>query len=118
MNHYSHFYKYTLLFFVIIILFIIVSCSEKEEVPEVIVEETVEFDKYNFPVDSFDVTEGQVKRNETLAEILVNSGIGYTLATEIYEKAKPVFDFRKIQPGKNYQIYKEFDSLATFSGFF
>lgn len=118
MNQQLQYLKYNLFFTIFIIAILTIQCSDTENIDsEIIIEETIEFDNYEFPVDSFEVFNGQVKKNETLAEILVNAGVEYTLATKIYNESKPMFDFRKIQPSKNYAVYKEFDSLSSFHGF-
>ncbi len=48
---------------------------------------------------------------------MIENNFDYNLATEIYNKTKPKFDFRKIRPNKNYSIYTTNDSLAKFYAF-
>ncbi len=77
----------------------------------------VNIDKYGFLVDSLEVISGKVKKNETLADILFSKGVDYNLITKIFNETKPHFDFKKIRPGKTYQIYKTKDSLNSFYAF-
>lgn len=101
---------------IILLSFFIISCSEEEqkEIPKV---EIINYDKFGFVADSFNVVEGKIKKNETLADILIENGSDYELITEIFNKAKPKFDFRKIRPNKNYSVYTTNDSLNNFHAF-
>ena len=103
---------------IILLSVFIISCSDEEQkvIPQV---EKIDYDKFGFIRDSFNVVKGKIKKNETLADILIGSGIGidYNLITDIYNKAKPKFDFRKIRPNKNFYVYTTNDSLAKFHAF-
>ena len=103
-------------FFLSLFVLILTNCSEdkKEEIVKI---DKINYDRFGFIADSFSVVKGTVKKNETLAEILTSNNIGYSLATEIFTKSKPIFDFRKIRPNKNYSIYTSADSLNTFYAF-
>lgn len=91
------------------------SSSEQETLP--VEEEPIILDNFGFIADSFYVEEGTVNKNMTLADILIPHDIDYALITNIFESAKPKFDFRNIQPNKKYYIYKNRDSLNTFNSF-
>jgi len=82
-----------------------------------IVEEEIIYDRYGFIADSFVVEKGTIKKNETLADILIKSNIDYQLITQIFDESKPIFNFKKIQPKKNYVVYKNQDSLNSFYAF-
>lgn len=103
--------------YLIIILFSIISCSkiEKQEKKSPVVK--LEYDKFGILADSFNVLKGTIRKNETLAEILTKADIDYNLITKIYNKSKPVFDFKKIRPNNNYSIYSLRDSLNSFYAF-
>lgn len=101
----------------LIIFLALSSCSSEIKNETVEFEPEIIYDKFGYEVDSFFVESGSVKKNETLADILVNSDIDYNLITNIYNKSKPIFDFKKIRPQRNYFIYKAKDSLKTFFAF-
>jgi len=103
----------------IILAFIsIISCNQnkkvqKEEVrmvPDTIAPPAPMF-KYGLPVDSFSVTEGVVKSNQYLSQILNAYGVGMGTIDQVAKKSKPVFDVRKIRSGQNYTIFQTPDSL-------
>jgi murein DD-endopeptidase MepM/ murein hydrolase activator NlpD len=98
----------------IIILFIS-SCSKEKITPVDL--PTPDYDKFGFIRDSLEVISGKIKKNETLADILFETGIGYNTITKIYNDAKPLFDFKKIRPGRNYKIYKTADTLSSLHAF-
>lgn len=102
----------------IFILFILSNCSGTNNQQSFSpIEEKIVLDNFGFAVDSFDVEKGTVEKNETLADIMIASDIDYLLITKIFDQAKPIFDFRKIQPKKNYYIYKNRDSLNSINAF-
>lgn len=67
--------------------------------------------KYGLPVDSFLVTDGTVKSNQYLSQILNVYGVGMGTIDQIARKSKPVFDVRKIKSGQNYTIFQTSDSI-------
>lgn len=101
---------------IIILSFLILSCGREEiqKIPEV---EKINYDRFGFIADSFNVVKGTIKKNETLADILIANGLDYNLVAEIYYKTKPQFDFKKIRPNKSYSIYTTDDSLSNFYAF-
>jgi murein DD-endopeptidase MepM/ murein hydrolase activator NlpD len=101
---------------IIALSFFIISCGseKKTEIPKVV---EINYDRYGFIADSFNVVKGTIKKNETLADILVENNLDYNLVTEIYNKAKPQFDFKKIRPNKNYSVYTTNDTLSKFYAF-
>lgn len=104
--------------FSLFLLFFFAKCSGSNQEESLIpLEEKVELDNFGFIADSFDVEKGVVEKNETLADIMMSSDIDYLLITKIFDKSKPTFDFRKIQPKKTYYIYKNSDSLNSLHAF-
>lgn len=69
--------------------------------------------KYGFPVDNFQLEEFKVKRNQTLSVILDKQGVSSKLIYEIAQKAKKVFNVRKIKSGRKYTMLFTKDSLKT-----
>ncbi|MFZ1288989.1 MAG: peptidoglycan DD-metalloendopeptidase family protein [Melioribacteraceae bacterium] len=107
----------SVLYFLFFILFL--NCSEIDEKnsPQNISEINIEYDRFGFPIDSFNVVKGEVKRNQFLADILIPNNISLQRITEIYDKAKTYFDFRKIQPGNKFRFYTNQDSSGSISTF-
>ncbi len=104
--------------FSLFLFFILTKCSSTSQEESLIpIEEKVDLDNFGFIVDSFDVEKGTVEKNETLADIMMPSDIDYLLITKIFDKSKPTFDFRKIQPKKKYYVYKNRDSLNSLHAF-
>lgn len=67
--------------------------------------------KYGLPVDSFSVTDGVVKSNQYLSQILNAYGVGMGTIDQVARNSRPVFDVRKIRSGQNYTIFQTPDSL-------
>ncbi len=67
--------------------------------------------KYGLPVDSFIVTEGIVRSNQYLSQILNENGVGMGTIDMIARKSKSIFDVRKIRSGQPYTIFQNTDSL-------
>lgn len=66
--------------------------------------------KYGIPVDEYDVDYGIVQPNRNLSYILSNHGVSLRTVHELSEKAKDVFDVRKIRSGQAYAVFSLPDS--------
>lgn len=60
---------------------------------------------YGIPIDSFNVVQGQIKRNQSLSDILPEYGIGYATIDIIGRKWDTVFDVRKIRTGNSWTVF-------------
>ncbi len=69
--------------------------------------------KFGLPVDSFNVIENTVQRNEFLASILQPYHVDHQTIMLLAQKSKSVFDVRKIATGKDYTIFTTKDSMPT-----
>ncbi|MGZ2371321.1 peptidoglycan DD-metalloendopeptidase family protein [Ancylomarina sp. YFZ004] len=69
--------------------------------------------KYGFPIDNFELEEYKVKRNQTLSVILDKHNVTSKLIYDIAQKAKKVFNVRKIKSGRKYTMLFTKDSLKT-----
>ncbi|HKK42298.1 MAG TPA: peptidoglycan DD-metalloendopeptidase family protein [Bacteroidales bacterium] len=67
---------------------------------------------YGIPIDSFDQVTGHIKRNAFLSEILLEHGVSMQEIDEMTRNSRDVFDVRKIQPGKNYILFCDRDSIG------
>ena len=68
---------------------------------------------YGIPVDSFDIIEGKIRRNQFLADILTKQGVPYPKIQSIIDNYSNTFDFRKVKRGNKYVFFTEKDSLQT-----
>jgi len=68
---------------------------------------------YGIVIDSMQVTEGKVKRNQYLSEILTAYNVPYQKIHELSIASKSVFDVRKIAAHKKYTVISHPDSLLT-----
>lgn len=66
---------------------------------------------YGICIDSLDVKEGNVKKNEFLANILSREGVNYGVIDNIGRNQKSVFDVRKIKVGNKYVFLMTRDSI-------
>ena len=68
---------------------------------------------YGICIDSLDVIEGNVKKNEFLANILSREGVSQQTIHNIDRNKRKVFDVRKIKVGNKYAFLKTRDSIPT-----
>lgn len=68
---------------------------------------------YGICVDSLDIEENVVKKNEFLANIMLKKNIDYRTITYIEHHCKDIFDVRKIKPGQKYTFLITHDSIPT-----
>ena len=66
---------------------------------------------YGICIDSLDVKEGQVQKNEFLANILSREGVSYNTVDFIGRNQKDIFDVRKIRVGNKYTFLLSRDSI-------
>jgi len=111
--------KYSIVLLFIIISLSILSCSPQTETNQAAnsIDTVNRFDEFGIQKDSFTVAKLTVKRNETLADILLKYNVTYKTISEIAASAKPKFDVRKIRAGNNYDIYISKDSLEVLKYF-
>ena len=98
--------------------FLFFSCNEKPNqlTTNLIKQDTVIIQVetlYGIPVDTFDVIEGKVKRNQFLADILSRQGVQYPKIQSIVDNYSDTFDFRKVKRGNKYLFFTEKDSMQT-----
>lgn len=60
--------------------------------------------KYGFAIDTFVVTEGIIKNNQFLADILIPHHVGMADIERLVQKTKEVFSFTKLRVDKPYTI--------------
>ena len=66
---------------------------------------------YGIAVDSLNVIQGKVKRNEFLADILLKYGVNYGAIDYIARNTKDTFDVRKFRRGNTYTVIQTKDSV-------
>ncbi|MGL5681555.1 MAG: peptidoglycan DD-metalloendopeptidase family protein [Marinifilaceae bacterium] len=92
-------------------------CEEKsEELDEIAVIDSTELRevvyKYGLPVDNYNVNYGVVKKGQSLSTILSAHGLSMGEIHDLNQKAKDVFDSRKIKLGQDYAVFLPQDSLT------
>ena len=97
----------------LILLLLLVSCGSNPQ--KTIDAEAVKEPKflYGICIDSLDVVEGRVQRNEFLANILQKQGVSYNTVNCIDRNRRNVFDVRKIKVGNKYVFLTTRDSVPT-----
>jgi murein DD-endopeptidase MepM/ murein hydrolase activator NlpD len=97
---------------VVILLVLSRSKPEREpvegKVPEVILAPKL---KFGLPVDSFFITEGKIKRNQNLSDILTQYGVGLGTIDKLARSSRDSFDVRKIKAGQTYFVFQSPDSM-------
>lgn len=67
--------------------------------------------RYGIPIDSFNMEDYTVKKNQNLSEILLARGISYARIDELARESKAVFDVRKIKAGRPCTFFYTTDTL-------
>lgn len=113
--------KSVLYFFLLLILSSPAFFACKEKASQ-FVEETTQQDtivsapiieRFGIALDSYDITEGKIRRNQTLAVILSKLKVPYQKIQTIIDNSGDTFDFRKVKMGNKYFVFSEKDSLKT-----
>ncbi|RIJ34003.1 M23 family metallopeptidase [Pontibacter oryzae] len=68
---------------------------------------------YGIATDSLEIVEGIVERGEVLSQILASYNVDATTVHNLAQKAKDVFNVRRIASGRNYMVLHERDSAQT-----
>ncbi|WP_262245453.1 M23 family metallopeptidase [Parapedobacter soli] len=94
------------------------SFDTSPEQPQAIAEATAEVENsellYGLSIGGFDIETETVKRNEFLSDILQRYQIDLPTISTVAEKAKPVFDVRKIAAGQEYTVFKDKSGKAHY----
>lgn len=96
---------------------------DAEKAVEVIAADSTEFIPpppqmlFGINIDSMEVEEGIIKRNENLSEILSRYNISAQTIAKISSLPRDTFDVRRLQAQKSYTIIHNMDSLKTAKAF-
>ncbi|MCF8347992.1 MAG: peptidoglycan DD-metalloendopeptidase family protein [Bacteroidales bacterium] len=66
---------------------------------------------FGIVVDSLDVIEATVKKNEFLADILLRHGVDYSTIDQLARATRDTFDVRRIRAGNSYSVILTRDSV-------
>ena len=102
------------IFLPLIISILLISCGEKkpELIPAVIVKEKI-IKQFGFTLNNYTVKRDTVKSGDSFGSILEDNNLFYPQIYNIVQKAKKVFDVRRINIGKPYSVLFSKDSLKT-----
>ena len=101
------------IFLIFIISVLLISCGEKtpELKPEIVKEKIIK--QFGFTLNDYTVKRDTVKSGDSFGSILEENNLFYPQIYNIVQKAKKVFDVRRINIGKPYSILFSKDSLET-----
>lgn len=102
------------IFITLIISILLISCGEKkpELIPAEIVKEKI-VKQFGFTLNNYTVKRDTVKSGDSFGSILEDNNLFYPQIYNIVQKAKKVFDVRRINIGKPYSVLFSKDSLKT-----
>ena len=97
---------------------IIISCKQNSQPVEPVADEPVEVlpqpvYRWGVNVDSLDIVDGTIGRNEMLSNILFKYGVSAQTIHYLDRSSDSTWSVRKIQSGKPYHIIRDRDSIAT-----
>ena len=103
---------------IVLLSLIIISCddsleNENNDLVENIDTVSVNINEFGIVVDSLNEYSDVIKKNQTLADILLPFNVDYNTITSMVAESKDVFDLRKINAGKDYFVYTKNDSTET-----
>ncbi len=88
------------------------SDSAEPEIEDIIADNKPEL-QFGIEVDSFQVLEGRVQRNQTLSQILSGYNISASVIHQIAGFSRELFDVRRIRQGNNYKVFLSNDSIKS-----
>ena len=98
----------------LIALLVFISCKEKEQIPEIVVEEKpADIYEFGFNLNDFVVKRDTIRSGDSFGAILDRYKIEYPKIFSIAEKARDTFDIRRLQIGKPYTLLCSKDSLES-----
>lgn len=77
------------------------------------VDSSASYDNYGFRVDNMEVSEGEVRRNESLYLILDGLGFSRSEIYRITSQAEDHIDFSDFKPGQDYRVYSRLPGSAS-----
>lgn len=105
------------------LLFLTFSCSEGEESIEQLEPQDVSIQaeevpkRYGIEEKAYKIHEGTIKKNQFLADILLDYGVPYGDIAALEGASKDVHDVRKLKAGDNYAVFTNRDSTEKASFF-
>ena len=102
------------LFIIILALaFILINIKQKNKGNEnnIVIEPVQPKYEYGILVDSLNVTKSVVQKGQTFGEILYANHIDHQEIAEIVNQSKDIFDFRRVNTGKEYTVICTQDSI-------
>lgn len=75
------------------------------------VQKVASMDQFGVEPGRFAVEIETIQRGDTFSDLLAPYSVGGDAISVIVEEAKPVFDIRKLQPGRDLHVYHSADSL-------
>lgn len=99
------------------------SCAEQEKSIEdlPVEDESIQVEevpkRYGIEEDAYKIYEGTIKRNQFVADILLEYGVPYPEIAALAEVSKDVHDVRKLKAGDNYAVFCNTDSVERASFF-
>lgn len=109
--------KVFLIFSIILSIFLNYGCSiDTKEQPlitevDTVVNSKITETKFGFPVDSFELQEGKIRRNQNMSDILRDNDVSFQTINVLVEKAQQVINLRKIRRGNQYTLFFDKDSI-------
>lgn len=109
--------KVFLIFSIILSIFLNYGCSiDTKEQPlitevDTVVNSKITETKFGFPVDSFELQEGKIRRNQNISDLLRDNDISFQTINVLVEKAQQVINLRKIRRGNQYTLFFDKDSI-------
>ncbi|MDA9616636.1 peptidoglycan DD-metalloendopeptidase family protein [Flavobacteriaceae bacterium] len=100
------------IFVTLLISVLLISCGEKKSEtnkPKIVKEKIVK--QFGYTLNNYTVKRDTVKRGDSFGSILENNNLFYPQIYNIVQKAKKVFDVRRINLGKPYTILFSKDSV-------
>ena len=109
--------KVFLIFSIILSIFLNYGCSiDTEEQPlitevDTVINSKITETKFGFPVDSFELQEGKIRRNQNMSDLLRDNDVSFQTINVLVEKAQQVINLRKIRRGNQYTLFFDKDSI-------
>ena len=104
--------------FILVLVLFVISCKQDSTVSEPETEEITYFEpepvmRWGINIDSLDIVDGVIGRNELLSTILYRYDVSSQTIYYLEKASQETWSVRKMQSGKPYHILRDRDSIAT-----
>jgi murein DD-endopeptidase MepM/ murein hydrolase activator NlpD len=91
----------------------VIGTNSSSDSVEVVIEIREPSFAYGMIVDDYSITEGFIKKNQMLGDLLEENKVPARLIHQLSTLSREIFDVRRIAPNRKYTLFRDLDSIGT-----